>query len=106
MPTELDVVEIGSLTHPEHADEFVTAAVERSLAGIRLRPYDEVERDSVALGLLHHCITRSTADDGHVIGLDETLDEPRPTAEDVNRHTYAPSPVDQVYPEDYTGLPT
>src|SRR5947207_1117680 len=47
MPTELDGVEIGSLTHPEHADEFVTAAVEGSLAGIRLRPYDEVERGAV-----------------------------------------------------------
>lgn len=31
--------------------------------------------------------------------------EPRPTAADVFRHTYAPSPVDVVYPEDYTGLP-
>ena len=24
---------------------------------------------------------------------------------DVFKHTYAPSPVDVVYPEDYTGLP-
>ncbi|MBX7102522.1 MAG: thiamine pyrophosphate-dependent dehydrogenase E1 component subunit alpha [Gemmataceae bacterium] len=31
--------------------------------------------------------------------------EPRPTAADVYTHTYAPSPVDSVYPEDYTGLP-
>lgn len=31
--------------------------------------------------------------------------EPQPTAEDVACHTYAPSPVDAVYPEDYTGLP-
>jgi 2-oxoisovalerate dehydrogenase E1 component alpha subunit len=31
--------------------------------------------------------------------------EPRPTAADVYTHTYAPSPVDQVYPQDYTGLP-
>jgi 2-oxoisovalerate dehydrogenase E1 component alpha subunit len=31
--------------------------------------------------------------------------EPRPTAADVYTHTYAPSPVDAVYPEDYTGLP-
>jgi 2-oxoisovalerate dehydrogenase E1 component alpha subunit len=31
--------------------------------------------------------------------------EPRPTKEDVNRFTYAPSEVDAVYPEDYTGLP-
>jgi 2-oxoisovalerate dehydrogenase E1 component alpha subunit len=32
--------------------------------------------------------------------------EPRPTAADVYTHTYAPSPVDCVYPEDYTGLPS
>jgi 2-oxoisovalerate dehydrogenase E1 component alpha subunit len=32
--------------------------------------------------------------------------EPRPTASDVEKHTYAPSSVDAVYPGDYTGLPT
>jgi 2-oxoisovalerate dehydrogenase E1 component alpha subunit len=31
--------------------------------------------------------------------------EPRPTADDVERFTYADSPVDAVYPGDYTGLP-
>lgn len=31
--------------------------------------------------------------------------EPKPTAADVYLHTYAPSPVDAVYPGDYTGLP-
>jgi 2-oxoisovalerate dehydrogenase E1 component alpha subunit len=31
--------------------------------------------------------------------------EPRPTAEHIYQHTYAPSPVDAVYPQDYTGLP-
>ena len=31
--------------------------------------------------------------------------DPKPTASDVERHTYAPSPVDVVYPNDYTGLP-
>src|SRR5205085_10997740 len=31
--------------------------------------------------------------------------EPRPTAADVYRFTYAPSRVDAVYPRDYTGLP-
>ncbi len=36
---------------------------------------------------------------------DQILKEPRPTPEDVYRHTYAPSPVDEVYPGDYTGLP-
>jgi 2-oxoisovalerate dehydrogenase E1 component alpha subunit len=31
--------------------------------------------------------------------------EPRPQPEDVEKLTYAPSPVDAVYPGDYTGLP-
>ncbi len=35
----------------------------------------------------------------------EATAEPHPTVEDVNRFTYAPSMVDAVYPEDYTGLP-
>ncbi len=33
------------------------------------------------------------------------LSEAQPTAEDVHTHTYAPSPVDSIYPDDYTGLP-
>lgn len=33
------------------------------------------------------------------------MKEPRPTPDDVNTHTYAPSSVDSVYPIDYTGLP-
>ena len=37
--------------------------------------------------------------------LEEALAEPAPTAADVYKHTYAPSTVDAVYPEDYTGLP-
>jgi 2-oxoisovalerate dehydrogenase E1 component alpha subunit len=37
--------------------------------------------------------------------LEEALSEPKPTAADVYKHTYAPSPVDAVYPGDYTGLP-
>ena len=31
--------------------------------------------------------------------------EPMPTPADVEKYTYAPSPVDAVYPGDYTGLP-
>ena len=38
--------------------------------------------------------------------LEEALKEPKPTADDIHRFTYAPSPVDPVYPEDYTGLPS
>jgi 2-oxoisovalerate dehydrogenase E1 component alpha subunit len=37
--------------------------------------------------------------------LEQALREPKPTAEDVEKFTYAPSPVDAVYPDDYTGLP-
>jgi 2-oxoisovalerate dehydrogenase E1 component alpha subunit len=36
----------------------------------------------------------------------QALREPKPTTADVYRFTYAPSPVDVVYPEDYTGLPS
>jgi len=31
--------------------------------------------------------------------------EPKPTKDDVEKFTYAPSEVDAVYPDDYTGLP-
>jgi 2-oxoisovalerate dehydrogenase E1 component alpha subunit len=37
--------------------------------------------------------------------LEEVLAEDQPTVADIEKHTYAPSPVDAVYPEDYTGLP-
>jgi 2-oxoisovalerate dehydrogenase E1 component alpha subunit len=35
----------------------------------------------------------------------QTMKEARPKAEDVERYTYGASPVDRVYPNDYTGLP-
>ncbi|MCH7727213.1 MAG: thiamine pyrophosphate-dependent dehydrogenase E1 component subunit alpha [Planctomycetes bacterium] len=37
--------------------------------------------------------------------LKQALSEEAPTADDILRFTYAPSEVDVVYPEDYTGLP-
>jgi 2-oxoisovalerate dehydrogenase E1 component alpha subunit len=37
--------------------------------------------------------------------VEQILNEPMPTPADVERYTYAPSPVDSVYPGDYTGLP-
>lgn len=36
---------------------------------------------------------------------EQALEEPEPGPDDVRRHTYAPSRVDAVYPDDYTGLP-
>jgi 2-oxoisovalerate dehydrogenase E1 component alpha subunit len=35
----------------------------------------------------------------------QAMREPKPTADDINEFTYAPSPVDVVYPCDFTGLP-
>ena len=37
--------------------------------------------------------------------LEQALAEPQPSPEDVYKYTYAASPVDAVYPGDYTGLP-
>lgn len=48
-----------------------------------------------------HVAARQEAEDA----LAQALTEPQPTAEDIPRFTYAPSPVDEVYPDDYTGLP-
>ncbi len=35
----------------------------------------------------------------------QALQEPKPQPEDVEKFTYAPSSVDPIYPDDYTGLP-
>ena len=35
----------------------------------------------------------------------QAMQEAKPEAADVEKFTYASSPVDAVYPEDYTGLP-
>lgn len=37
--------------------------------------------------------------------VEKAMSEPAPTPEDVEKFTYAPSKVDPVYPDDYTGLP-
>jgi 2-oxoisovalerate dehydrogenase E1 component alpha subunit len=67
------------------------------------------EQKLLRAGMLdHEAIRRAHADAlaEAEAALEEALNEPRPTPEDINRHTYAPSPVDVVYPDDYTGLPT
>jgi 2-oxoisovalerate dehydrogenase E1 component alpha subunit len=38
-------------------------------------------------------------------GAAQAVGEPKPEPGDVRKHTYGPSPVDHVYPGDYTGLP-
>jgi 2-oxoisovalerate dehydrogenase E1 component alpha subunit len=49
--------------------------------------------------------TREEATTEAETALEQVMTEPQPTPEDVNRFSYAPSSVDVVYPEDYTGLP-
>jgi len=49
--------------------------------------------------------THADADHEAEAALEQALREPKPTPADVERHTYAPSTVDAVYPLDYTGLP-
>jgi 2-oxoisovalerate dehydrogenase E1 component alpha subunit len=39
------------------------------------------------------------------LAVEQALQEPQPKAEDIEWNTYAPSTVDAVYPDDYTGLP-
>ncbi len=49
-----------------------------------------------------HADAKSEAD----TAADQVVAEARPTANDIYTHTYAPSPVDRVYPGDFTGLPS
>jgi len=79
-----------------------------------LRVKDEPD----AMTLFEHKLLDAGALDPHMIdqihedayaeaeaALEQALGEPKPTPADVMKHTYAPSTVDAVYPEDYTGLP-
>jgi 2-oxoisovalerate dehydrogenase E1 component alpha subunit len=56
--------------------------------------------DGAAIGKVHEEIKSEIE-----AAVDEVLKEPKPTGADVKLHTYADSPVDAVYPGDYTGLP-
>ena len=67
------------------------------------------ERQLVRDGVIHRELAemiwhdaREEADAAAVVADDA---EPKPTPDDVERFTYAPSRVDAVYPDDYTGLP-
>ncbi|MHB8974148.1 MAG: thiamine pyrophosphate-dependent dehydrogenase E1 component subunit alpha [Pirellulaceae bacterium] len=48
---------------------------------------------------------RRAARDELAAVVEQVMQEPEPGPDDVRTHTYAPSPVDVVYPDDYTGLP-
>jgi 2-oxoisovalerate dehydrogenase E1 component alpha subunit len=66
------------------------------------------ERKLLREGVLDDATMRkihAEADEEVEQAFDQALNEPMPTAADIPRHTYAPSKVDPVYPDDYTGLP-
>jgi 2-oxoisovalerate dehydrogenase E1 component alpha subunit len=71
-------------------------------------PIDSFEHKLTEAGLLDtvaidHIREEALAEVEAVV--EQVLAEPMPQPSDVEKHTYAPSPVDAVYPEDYTGLP-
>jgi 2-oxoisovalerate dehydrogenase E1 component alpha subunit len=62
----------------------------------------------VNAGVIHRELVEMIYHDAHeeaAKAVEQATSEPRPTAADVERFTYAPSSVDAVYPNDYTGLP-
>jgi 2-oxoisovalerate dehydrogenase E1 component alpha subunit len=66
------------------------------------------EAKLVAAGVIHRELAELIHHDAHEEAdraVEQAMNEPRPTAADVERFTFAPSPVDAVYPNDYTGLP-
>lgn len=66
-----------------------------------------LEKQLLAAGVDEHEIAQVHADAKTEIeaAVQQANREPKPSVADVLKHTYAPSPVDAVYPEDYTGLP-
>jgi len=66
------------------------------------------ERKLLAAGLLDRAGIEQVHDDALAeveAAVEQTLTEPDPRPEDIEKFTYAPSEVDEVYPGDYTGLP-
>jgi len=71
-------------------------------------PIELFEHKLSAIGLLDHVAVEHTHEEALAeveAAVEQVLSEPMPTPADVEKHTYAPSTVDAVYSEDYTGLP-
>jgi 2-oxoisovalerate dehydrogenase E1 component alpha subunit len=67
------------------------------------------EQKLLDLGLLDPKMVEQTHHDAEaetLAALEQVSEEPRPLLADVEKFTYAPSSVDEVYPGDYTGLPS
>jgi 2-oxoisovalerate dehydrogenase E1 component alpha subunit len=67
----------------------------------------QLERRLVAAGVERHELEQVHAEAKTEVeaAVQQAVNEPKPTPADVLKYTYAPSPVDVVYPEDFTGLP-
>src|SRR5262245_25401024 len=71
-------------------------------------PIELFERKLIAQGVLEKSAIDQVREEALAeveAAVEQALSEPQPRTEDVEKYTYAPSEVDAVYPEDYTGLP-
>jgi 2-oxoisovalerate dehydrogenase E1 component alpha subunit len=66
------------------------------------------ERKLIDAGVLDQTAINHVHEEAHGeadAALEQAHQETRPTVDDVYKDTYAPSSVDAIYPDDYTGLP-
>jgi 2-oxoisovalerate dehydrogenase E1 component alpha subunit len=71
-------------------------------------PIEQFEQKLLDAGVIDPATIEQIHDDALAeveAAVEQVLAEPAPAPSDVEKFTYAPSPVDAVYPEDYTGLP-
>jgi 2-oxoisovalerate dehydrogenase E1 component alpha subunit len=78
---------------PRSNDPDCIAMLEERLLGAQLIDHDAIDRI--------HEEAHAEAE----AAVEKAMQEPKPTPEDVEKFTYAPSSVDAVYPDDYNGLP-
>src|SRR5262249_28159171 len=66
------------------------------------------EKKLISAGVIHKELAEMIHHEAHEEAeraVEQAMPEPRPTPADVERFTFAPSNVDAIYPNDYTGLP-
>lgn len=78
---------------PRSNDPDCIAMLEERLVGAQLVDHETLERV--------HEEAHAEAE----AALEQAMQEPKPQAADIEKFTYAASPVDVVYPDDYNGLP-
>lgn len=78
---------------PRSDDSDCIAILEERLLGAQLVDHDAIER------------VHAEASNEAEAAVEKAMQEPKPGIEDIEKFTYARSPVDVVYPDDYDGLP-